>query len=136
MRPGMSRLTEVAEIHQFSPSSYLRKMIVLTDDFAVFRLLEEAGRASFSASAPAVFSFEHGPHFCLLIFVPSGTQKGCRLFLLEKQLLDQEIQNGLLPGLLALPDDAELVVLKNKALSIAEEIISARSSSRLFYDAH
>lgn len=89
-------------------------MIVLTDDIAVFRLLEEAGCAAFSASAPAVFSFEHGPHFCLLLFVPSGKHKGCRLFLLEKRLLDQEIQNGLLAGLLALPDDAELVVLKKQ----------------------
>lgn len=111
-------------------------MQLITDDPEIFALLEKAGKAAFDPSVPAVIEFDVDTNYALLLFMPSGPRKGCLLFIVEHQALDEESGNLLLPRLLALPDDHGFSLLKTDALAAVERLISRRNSNRLFGDAH
>lgn len=108
----------------------------LTDDVAIFALLENAGLAGFDPAQPIVIQHASESDFMLLLFCPAGPYKGCRLFLCPLQMLGQEVESVLLPRLLDLPEDNGYDGIKTTALIVVEQIISQRNSNRLFYDAH
>lgn len=108
----------------------------LTDDLEIFVLLEKAGLAGFDPSSALVREYYFDSQFLLLLFCPSGIHKGCRLFICPQQDIEREAEEFLLPRLLALPDSGTYDTIKSAALAIAEQIISQRNSTRLFFDAH
>jgi hypothetical protein len=108
----------------------------MTDDTEIFACLEKAGQASFDPLKELVLDFVFDADFYLLLFCPSGTFKGCRMFIVPLHRLAEEAGQLLLPSLLHLPDDPSFANLKNRALAITEEIIADRDPSRLFFDAH
>jgi hypothetical protein len=112
------------------------EMRIITDDIEVFSFLEKADAISFDPDKNEVLWFSHETFSALFLFCANGKFKGCKLFLLEKNFLREELEKNLLPALLTLPDDPGYSFLKNKALAITENLIAGKLNEQLFFDAH
>ena len=110
-------------------------MRLLTDDVEIFSWLEEAGADGFDPTRAAVLEIQQGRSCGVLVFNPHGVQKGCRLFLLDRDQLPAEARL-LLHELLLLPDDDDFAGLKNDALLLCERLIARRDNEQFFFDAH
>lgn len=106
----------------------------LSDDVEIFSLLEQAGQAGFDPSENAVTDFVFENRYWLLIFIPNGKYKGCRLFSIAAE--GNSEQKWLLEKLMQLPEDDVFGKLKNEALLRFEYRIASDRGAHLYFDAH
>lgn len=111
-------------------------MKIITEDLAVFEILENSGYVLFDARVPLVLEFEYEENWHLLLFSPEGKFKGCKLFVIEKSVLSIEIESDLLPTILSFSETDGFEHIKNEALAIVEKLISHGTGQPRFFDAH
>jgi hypothetical protein len=104
------------------------------DDEEIFSLLETQGLAGFDMRSPAVVEFSHGTAWGLVLFMPEGEHRGCRL--LQARLEERGEPEELMRILLRLPESGGYAPLREKALGLLERRLQAAPGQADFFDAH
>ncbi|MCE2773455.1 MAG: hypothetical protein LW750_08460 [Bacteroidetes bacterium] len=108
-------------------------MDIITDDLAIFDILELARVDDFNHSMPCAFSFQHDGKWCLMQFEPHGNHKGCRLYVIPNEFPSLMEIHDVLNAVIRLPESSES---REFAVSVLDKAILEIHTGNHFFDAH
>ncbi len=108
-------------------------MNVITDDLAVFEILELAKVDDFNHALPCAFSFQYEGKWWLMQFEPHGDHKGCRLYVLPYEFPSLMEIHDVLNEVMRQPETCES---RESAVSVLDKAILEIQTGNHFFDAH
>lgn len=108
-------------------------MNLITDDLAIFEIIEKARVDDFNFGMPCAFSFQYDGKWWLMQFEPHGDHKGCRLFMLPHEFPSLMEIHDVLNEVVRLP---ETMASRDLAVSVLDKAILEIQTGNHFFEAH